>query len=79
MATADTTRHRAVFNVTIAITRYAADIAILVIAFYLYVLQHHILHRATGTDVSEQTRKFVTSRNGQPRDGFSTAVEGAGV
>ena len=49
------------------------------IAFYLHVLQRHVLHRAAGADMSEQARILVTSRNGQPRDGIVAAVEGAGV
>ena len=77
---ADAARHRAVFNLALkAPSRYAAGIAQTVIACYLYTLQHHVLHRAAGADTSEQTRIFVTSRNGQPRDGMVAAVEGAGV
>ena len=78
-AAADAARHRAVFNVAIAPSRHAADIARFVIAFYLYALQLHVHHLAAGADTSEQTRIFVTSRHGQPLDGMAAAVEGAGV
>ncbi len=78
-ATADAARHRAVFNVAIAPSRHAADIARTVIAFYLYVLQRHVLHLAAGADAAEQAHIAVTRRNGQPRDGMAAAVEGAGV
>ena len=79
VATADAARHRAVFKGAIAPSRHAADVASTVIAFYLHVLQRHVLHLAAGVDVAEQARILVTRRNGQPRDGLAVAVEGAGV
>lgn len=78
-AVADAAPHRAVFNLTaIAPFRHAADVA-RIIAFYLHVLQHHVLHRAVFADEAEQARIVVTSRNGQSRDGMAAAVESAGV
>ena len=75
----DAARHRAVFNGAPATSHHADDIDRTVIACYLYALQLHVLHRADGAEVAEQTHIVVTRCNGQPRDGLIFAVEGAGV
>ncbi len=76
---ADAARHRAVFNGAVAISCHAAGKARTAIACYLYVLHHHVLHRTGITDRAEQTHKLVICRNGQPLDGMTATVEGAGV
>ena len=76
---ADAARHRAVFNGAIAMSCHAAGMAPTVIACYLYVLHHHVLHRTSFTEIAEQTHIFVICRNGQPRNGMAATVEVAGV